>query len=204
MRLCQKIQKLRKDAGMSQETLAEKCGVSRQAISKWEADIALPDTEKMILLSELFHVSLDVLMKDEFSVSGVKEIDFCGERLDQYRKGIYEGTLIKESITDESILDYMNVNKVELWKTKAIPKYWTAIRFTSCEEDLPERLSKVMLVDQDTGVSWFVDFKRGNKKYIVFSGEILTYTIGEEEQKQRVIKRCGELGIPEDQMHWSE
>ena len=63
MKLAEKIQLLRKKSGYSQEILAEKCGVSRQAISKWEADIALPETDKLILLSNLFYVSIDILLK---------------------------------------------------------------------------------------------------------------------------------------------
>ena len=52
MKLSEKIQLLRKENGYSQEELAELCGVSRQAISKWEADVALPETDKIILLSK--------------------------------------------------------------------------------------------------------------------------------------------------------
>lgn len=64
MKLSEKIIELRKVYGMTQEKLAEICGVSRQSISKWEADIALPETEKLLLLGEVFHVSMDVLLKD--------------------------------------------------------------------------------------------------------------------------------------------
>ena len=69
MKLSEKITELRKTSGMTQEELAEKCNVSRQAISKWEADIALPETEKLLLLGEIFHVSMDVLLKDELTLS---------------------------------------------------------------------------------------------------------------------------------------
>ena len=65
MKLSEKIQILRKDNGYSQEDLAVICNVSRQSISKWEADIALPETEKLIILSNLFQVTVDVLLKDE-------------------------------------------------------------------------------------------------------------------------------------------
>lgn len=57
MKLSEKIIELRKANGMTQEELAAKCNVSRQAISKWEADIALPETEKLLILGKLFHVS---------------------------------------------------------------------------------------------------------------------------------------------------
>lgn len=65
MALGQKIQKGRKEAGLSQEELAEQLGVSRQAISKWENDNGYPEMEKMIRLSQIYHVSLDYLAGNE-------------------------------------------------------------------------------------------------------------------------------------------
>lgn len=60
-----KLIKLRKKSGWSQEDLAELINVSRQAVSKWEGAQSIPDLEKMIKLSELFGVSTDFLLKDE-------------------------------------------------------------------------------------------------------------------------------------------
>lgn len=65
MTLGQKIQTLRHDAGLSQEGLGEKLGVSRQAISKWEADGAVPEVGKLIALSRLFEVNLHDLLQVE-------------------------------------------------------------------------------------------------------------------------------------------
>ena len=50
----EKIQKLRKEAGLSQEELAYQLGVSRQAISKWERDNGYPETEKIVRMSKIF------------------------------------------------------------------------------------------------------------------------------------------------------
>jgi transcriptional regulator with XRE-family HTH domain len=61
----EKLQKLRKENGMSQESLAEALGVSRQAVSKWESGQSYPEMDKMIALSDLFHVSMDYLVRDE-------------------------------------------------------------------------------------------------------------------------------------------
>lgn len=80
---------------MTQEELAAKCNVSRQSISKWEADIALPETEKLLILGELFHVSMDVLLKDELTLSEVKEVHSCGNNAIQGKKQeVYEGEYI--------------------------------------------------------------------------------------------------------------
>lgn len=64
MTLGSKISKLRNDANMSQGDLAEKINVSRQSVSKWETGASVPDLDKLIMLSELFSVSLDDLAKD--------------------------------------------------------------------------------------------------------------------------------------------
>ena len=65
MILADKIISLRKKAGWSQEELAEKMGVSRQAISKWEGALSVPDMNRILKLSELFDVSTDYLLRDE-------------------------------------------------------------------------------------------------------------------------------------------
>ncbi|MCL2108212.1 MAG: helix-turn-helix domain-containing protein [Oscillospiraceae bacterium] len=60
----EKLQKLRKEKGMSQEELAGLLEVSRQAVSKWESGQSYPETEKLIALSEMFGVTLESLIKD--------------------------------------------------------------------------------------------------------------------------------------------
>ncbi|MDY3906485.1 MAG: helix-turn-helix transcriptional regulator [Lawsonibacter sp.] len=65
MTLGQRIQELRKKQGLSQEALGEKLGVSRQAISRWEMDGAVPEVDKLIALSQLFGVSLNDLLQVE-------------------------------------------------------------------------------------------------------------------------------------------
>ena len=205
MKLSEKITELRKANGMTQEELAEKCNVSRQAISKWEADIALPETEKLLLLGEIFHVSMDVLLRDELTLSEVREVHSCGDNaLREKKQEIYEGVLIKESVTDDSIIDLLYVHKIELWKTGGTPKYWTALFFTSDKRDFPEQVSRVMLSDPDRGGNWFVDFKAGNEKYIVFKDKVFKYRIGNRTEKDRVCEECRKLGISEKEMNWAE
>ena len=64
MTLGEKLQKLRKARGWTQEELSEKIGVSRQSLSKWESDGALPDTANIILLADLFGVTTDYLLRE--------------------------------------------------------------------------------------------------------------------------------------------
>ena len=81
MTLGQRIQQLRQSAGMSQEELAEKLGTTRQAVSKWELDIALPEIGKIVLMSKLFSVTTDSLLVD-----GITTFDAATER---FTCGIY-------------------------------------------------------------------------------------------------------------------
>ena len=205
MKLSEKIAALRKANGMTQEELASICNVSRQSITKWEADIALPELNKLLILGKVFHVSMDVLLKDEFAVNGIKEVHTCGSNAVRGKKlAVYEGVLIKESVEDDTIIDLMNVHKVELWNAGGTPKYWTALFFTSTESAFPERIAKVMIADPERGGNWFVDFKAGNVKYIVFRNKILKYRIGNQEEKEGVCEECRRLGITDAEMNWTE
>jgi len=67
MTLGEKLQKLRKGKGLSQEALAEKLNVTRQTISKWELGQSTPDLSFLAQLSDFFHVSSDYLIKDELT-----------------------------------------------------------------------------------------------------------------------------------------
>lgn len=69
MILADKIIELRKRQGMSQEELAEKLGVSRQSVSKWEGAQSTPDLNRILQLSEIFGVSTDTLLKDTEELS---------------------------------------------------------------------------------------------------------------------------------------
>ena len=70
MKLGEKLQQLRKKSGLSQEQLAARLTVSRQAVSKWELNETMPDTENVVQLSRLFGVSCDYLLRDEVDEQG--------------------------------------------------------------------------------------------------------------------------------------
>ncbi len=73
MTIGKKIARLRALMGLSQEQLADKVGVSRQSVSKWEIDQALPQIDKVILLCELFKVSTDELLSEHISLNVVEK-----------------------------------------------------------------------------------------------------------------------------------
>lgn len=85
MILADKIIKLRKQCGWSQEDLAEKVNVSRQSVSKWESAASIPDLNKIIAMADLFGVTTDYLVKDD-----IEERDSIGEDKDP---GIIKVTL---------------------------------------------------------------------------------------------------------------
>ena len=72
----EKLYTLRKSKGLSQEQIAEKCGVSRQSVSKWETGLAYPETDTLLTLCDLMEVSLDSLLRDTDSKPAPKTAGF--------------------------------------------------------------------------------------------------------------------------------
>lgn len=73
MCIADRIRYLRKQKGYSQEELADKVGVSRQAVSKWESEQSTPDLDKIIALSDLFEVTTDYILKGTEPVSATNK-----------------------------------------------------------------------------------------------------------------------------------
>ena len=79
----EKLAKLRKENNYTQEQLAERLEVSRQSVSKWESDVAYPETDKLIRIARLFGCSVDYLLKEEVSARAgqTQETDTTEETL---------------------------------------------------------------------------------------------------------------------------
>jgi transcriptional regulator with XRE-family HTH domain len=103
MILAEKIVRLRKKVGWSQEELAEKMNVSRQSVSKWESTNSIPDLNRIIILAELFDVSTDFLLKDKIeafdSLDESKEPDTILISLEQAAKYIENKMEVSALIT---------------------------------------------------------------------------------------------------------
>lgn len=112
---------------------------------------------------------------------------------------VYKGLIIKETLTDELLLDLLTIEKVEIWKTENTIKYWTMVWFSSDVPDFPEKLSKVMIDGY-----WFADLKSDNVKFIVFKDKVLNYTIGNSAEKEFVLNECRKRGVPDHQLTWDE
>lgn len=71
--IANRLQKLRKEKGYSQEQLADELGISRQAVSKWERAEASPDTDNLICLAKLYGISLDELLNSDETVEEIRQ-----------------------------------------------------------------------------------------------------------------------------------
>lgn len=125
--IANRLAELRKKSGLSQEQLAEKLGLSRQAVSKWERAEASPDTDNLICLAKLYNVSLDDLLNTDQPVDDIvrnvkeqsEEEHIKAEKVDpEEAKGIHiEDDGDKIHITEDGIYvreasgAYVNINK---------------------------------------------------------------------------------------------
>ena len=82
MSLGEKLLDLRKKAGLSQEDVADKLGVSRQTVSKWETDQTVPELIKAKLLSQLYNVSYDYLISGSAIGGDVTSIEMIVDEID--------------------------------------------------------------------------------------------------------------------------
>ena len=131
-----------------------------------------------------------------------KKKQLPSKRIGGYVMNMYAGLLIKESLSDERILDFVEIKDVDIWATNNTPRYWTAVSFVSDCIDFPEKLSKAL--KEDSQMIWYVDLKADHTKYIVIKDLVLKYEIGNQIEKESVIKKCIELGMPMEQLDWSE
>lgn len=132
-----RIRELRKQAKLSQEMMAEKIGVSRQAITKWETGLGVPDIENLVAIADLFKLSLDELMgrdiehetlaKDylyesvtEYDIDGKKDFDISFMGANQLKLYAYEGEKVKVILLSDTISDIQNELKTKIddikWK----------------------------------------------------------------------------------------
>ena len=94
MDLSEKILKLRKANNLSQEQLAERLGVSRQSISKWESGQSAPDIDRLSLLGDIFNVTLDYLIKP----SEIDELSIRTEMLEKQQEEIIRKAMKAQDI----------------------------------------------------------------------------------------------------------
>lgn len=120
----EKIQKLRKETGLSQEELASQLEVSRQAVSKWERDSGYPETEKIVRMSRIFHVTLDYLLNEENSRENTE-----GSGSAEEEKGFY--------VSLETAQGFLTFQKVRYRKISiACGAFIASLAFTFMEPEI--------------------------------------------------------------------
>lgn len=119
MTLGEKIQKERKEAGLSQEDLGEQLGVSRQAVSRWECNNGYPETEKLIRICQIFHVSLDYLLGEENN----------GVEAEAEEKGLYVSRELAEGF-----LSYQKIKYKKICLTIALFGLFCSLSYISFED----------------------------------------------------------------------
>lgn len=114
MELGSQIKKYRTELELSQDALAEKVYVSRQTISNWENDKSYPDVNSLLLLSEVFHTSIDNLikgdvevMKEQVKIEDKKEF----EKLSQ----IYAFLLLASIVTPIPLVHFLRIAGIVIW-----------------------------------------------------------------------------------------
>ena len=88
MTLGEKLSKLRKEYNYTQEQLADILGVSRQSISKWESDIAYPETDKLIKMGKLFECSMDYLLKEDVTEKSGEQPSGLAEKVEELSRKV--------------------------------------------------------------------------------------------------------------------
>ena len=119
MELGKQIRKYRKEQSLSQDELAEKVYVSRQTISNWENDKSYPDVNSLILLSKVFHTSIDNLIKGDVEVmkEQVKNEDRKGfEKISR----IFSVLFLAMMITPIPLIHYLKYAGIAIWALLAV------------------------------------------------------------------------------------
>lgn len=135
MELGNQIKKHRNELGISQEKLAEKIYVSRQSISNWENDKNYPDINSLIRLSEVFHISLDILIKGDWEKMK-KEISGKDRKNFDKLSNIYAvmfGLLI---LTPMPLLYFFDKVGMMIWVTLAVVSMYVAFLVEKTKRNL--------------------------------------------------------------------
>ena len=157
----ERLTKLRKEKGLTQNDIADKVGVSAQAVSKWEKDLASPDIDILLKLSEIFEISMDELLGKEKKTVELNE---------KPSKKDIEKMVLKISIIDGEDGDKVNVNLPLALVTLLVNKETGKLRLLDGNEKLEGINFKdiIALVEQGAvGEIVSVDTKDGDKIRIV-------------------------------------
>lgn len=191
MNLSNKIAQLRRQMGWSQDELAQKLDVSRQAVYKWENGQSRPDTDKLLVLAKLFNVSVDNLLDDEseivFRAEPTKKLPYGSVTVKSLPNGLH-GSDIYYALSEEDQITFdakAALRKIPVIKSiilsqlmKSLKSDMEHIRFISKKKDYEARMESKgykfiqitpyllewLFVDRENGVFGF--FFDGEEQFI--------------------------------------
>ena len=118
---------------------------------------------------------------------------------------MFTGLLLKESLEDESVLDMLQVTKIEVWDVENAedwqPKRWTAVSFEGDDRQadvMAEKMSQAMKP------AWYANFSSGTHVYVVFADRFFKYAKGDKQAREAAQAYAVSTGVPESQVDWGE
>lgn len=163
MTIGEKIREARKSAGLTQEQMAEKLMVSRQAITKWEADKGIPDVDNLKVISSLLNVSLDYLLDNgqELNKSVIREtIDLSKYKKDKKTK------IVMEKYPDAEI--WALIHRQKLTKSENIIDWVIALVFNG-PFGTPDLINAFKNVDK----SYYLVNQDNKQFFVVVTDEVI-------------------------------
>jgi len=192
MELGNKITTLRKEAGLSQEQLAEKIGVSRSAIAKWESEKGIPDIENIVALSDIFNKTTDYFLKEAKNADAVTgsapvEAEGCATSIQEYvgktcniildgwNDGAYDAVIVGEDdrfvfyrVNDKKNEKYGAIAKAHIVNIEVSQK--KAMVFTAISREyFVGKHVKLELAKEKGLIKGFFDFKDDDYMDVVIS-----------------------------------
>ena len=126
MELGRQIKKYRNELSMSQDTLAEWVFVSRQTISNWENDKSYPDVNSLVLLSEVFHTSIDNLIKGDIEIMK-QEVRSEDKKQFERLSQVFAVMLLTMMITPIPLVHFLNYIGIAIWAVFMAATLYVAI-----------------------------------------------------------------------------
>lgn len=186
MNLCDKILKIRKDNKMSQENLAEVLNVTRQTVSNWENSKNYPDIETLILISDKFNISLDILLKgDNLMVKDIDKKIKSNKKLRIIIIALILGIILFfiGNFTYRKVIYYVN-NNHDIGTSSIVKCY--------LDEERIKVMVKYFAYNKDSK-KWYEHLVYDDTKVKPYSFEIVNDVTGEEKtelEKQMNINLC--------------
>ena len=175
----EKLKNARKEAGLSQEQLAEKMSVSRSAVAKWEAGNGMPDVNNLKVMSTLLNVSVDYLLDDDKQIN-FNEIKEAIDLKDYKKEGRCRD--LRDAVCCEKHKDadaiYALISKRKMSKREAIIDFFV-------------QPGTVEVLDRIKEIAGFYLVEKGNKQYFV---KVTNDFITTSEMPQKVEEKKFDIG----------